>query len=434
MSRKLTAGIAGVLAPLFLLAGCASNAPTATTSDVAPEAITGTVKVLTNRTDLVQDGSFDKLATEFAKTYPQVKVTFEGIGDYEGQVAIRLSTKDYGDVLALPASVKPSQLASFFEPLGAESELSQKYRFTAEHAVDGQVYGIATGGNANGVVYNKKVFADAGIATLPKTPEEFLAALEAIKAKTDAVPLYTNYKEGWPLSQWYANNGGVNGTAAALTAMSTDDAPWTQGKDMYAIDGLLFDAVNKKLTEDDPLTTNWEKSKSMLGTGKIGTMMLGSWAISQMQDSAKKAGGSADDIGYMAFPVTAADGKQYATNGGDYAFAVNVNSTVKPAAKAWVEWFANKSGYAAAQGMISPDRTAPLPANLKSLADNNVTLLELTPVPLVNDIANEAQIDLNSYVYRQKLVDIARGAAQGDKASYFTSLNEKWAKARTNVG
>lgn len=437
MNKKLIAGLAGLVAPFLALTGCSGAGSTATSSSTASESaadISGTVKVLTNRTDLVKDGTFDKYATEFQKLYPNVTVKFEGITDYEGQVAIRLNTKDYGDVLAIPTSVKPSQLSTFFEPLGSQDELAKKYRFTAEHAADSQVYGIAMGGNANGVLYNKKIFTEAGITAMPKTPEEFIADLQLIKTKTNAIPLYTNYKDGWPVSQWNGNFGSITGASDALTKLSTNDAPWAAGQDYAAIDGLLYDAVNAKLTEDDPLTTNWEKSKTLIGSGKVGTMVLGSWAISQMQDAAKTAGGSADDIGYMAFPVTASDGKQYAISGGDYAFGVNVNSSVKPAAKAWVEWFASKSGYAASQGMISPDLNAELPTNLASLKENNVALLELTPEPLVTEIANEAEIDLTGNTYRQKLIDIARGAADGDKDSYFAELNTKWAKARATVG
>ena len=46
----------------------------------------------------------------------------------------------------------------------------------------------------------------------------------------------------------------------------------------------------------DPTTTNWEESKNLLAQGKIGSMVLGSWAVSQMQDAAEAAGASRDDI------------------------------------------------------------------------------------------------------------------------------------------
>ena len=50
--------------------------------------------------------------------------------------------------------------------------------------------------------------------------------------------------------------------------------------------------------------------------------------------------------------------------------------------------------------------------------------MEINPAPagkesLLDETSNEAQIDLYGPLYRQKLVDIARGAADGDKESYF---------------
>ncbi|MFT7841729.1 hypothetical protein Q5530_36810 [Saccharothrix sp. BKS2] len=49
---------------------------------------------------------------------------------------------------------------------------------------------------------------------------------------------------------------------------------------------LLFDAVARGLTEDDPTTTDRESSKSMIGTGEIATTMLGSWSITQLRAAA----------------------------------------------------------------------------------------------------------------------------------------------------
>ena len=56
-----------------------------------------------------------------------------------------------------------------------------------EQANGGQVYALATFGNANGIVYNKKVFKDAGITAEPTSTDEFMTDLQAIKDKTDAV-------------------------------------------------------------------------------------------------------------------------------------------------------------------------------------------------------------------------------------------------------
>ena len=154
----------------------------------------------------------------------------------------------------------------------------------------------------------------------------------------------------------------------------------------------------------------------------------------QMQDAAEAAGGAREDIGYWPFPYQV-DGAFHSAVGGDYKNAINVNSDNKATARAWIDWFANESGYAADQGGISPVVGGDLPATLADFEPLSVELIETVPAPsgkeaLEAAIYNGAEIDIWGNLYRQKLVDIARGAADGDKESYFAELNEKWAAAR----
>ncbi|KAF2418798.1 ABC transporter substrate-binding protein [Microbacterium sp. B35-30] len=428
MAKKAFAGIALLATAAVAISGCAGGGANDADNTIDGE-VKGDIKVVTWRTDLVEDGTFEKYAEEFNKEYPDVKVTFEGITDYAGEMLTRMSTTNYGDVIGIPA-IKPDQYEQFLEPLGETADFEDTYRFLPAASYDGTQYGIAWGGNANGVVYNKKIFDEAGVTELPTSPEQWLDALQKVKDNTDAIPMYTNYKDGWPLTQSFGNLGAITDDPDAPITMAEDPAPWTEGTDVYAIDGLLYDTVAAGLTEDDPLTTNWEQSKVDLGTGKIATMPLGSWAISQMQAAAEENGASADDIGYMAFPANV-DGTQLAVIGGDYNLAVSKHSKAKAAAWAWIQWVAEDSGYTEAQGMISPVLDKPLPENLQGFEEAGVELMEMNPAPagkegLINNIADDSQIDLYGPIYRQKLVDIARGAADGDKESYFAELNERW--------
>lgn len=438
-SRKAFIGlVAGAATAALLLTSCSGGGGDDASNAIDGD-VTGEVTFVTWRTDLIQDGTFDGYATKFHEKYPDATVKFEGITDYEGELKTRLSTSNYGDVLGLPNSVQPDQFADFFEPLGQTADLESTYRFLTPKSYEGVQYGIALGGNANGLVYNTQVFEEAGVTEVPKTADEFLTALKAVKSSTDAIPMYTNYKDGWPLSQWSGDIGSVTGDADAQNAMTQDDAPWTEGTDIYAIDSLIFDAVHDGYTEADPLTTNWEQSKVDFATGKIGVMALGSWAISQLQAAATDNGVDPAVVGYMTFPATADDGRQYAVVGGDYNLAINKHSKVKAAAKAWIDFLLEDSGFTADQGMVSALLADPLPENLSGLTENGVELLELNAAPsgdesLFSNIADAAQIDIWGNIYRQKLVDIARGAADGDKASYFADLNTRWADARSQQG
>src|SRR4051794_31396159 len=73
MAKKAVAGIAVFAAAAITLSGCsagAANDPD-NTIDGEPK---GDIKVVTWRTDLVEDGTFDAYVKEFNKEYPDVKV------------------------------------------------------------------------------------------------------------------------------------------------------------------------------------------------------------------------------------------------------------------------------------------------------------------------------------------------------------------------
>ncbi|GAA2692798.1 ABC transporter substrate-binding protein [Actinoplanes palleronii] len=425
----------GTVAALALVTGCTGGAgseDTGTTGDFSGE-VKGSITVLTNRTDLV-DTTFKEYVAAFEAKFPGTKVTFEGVTNYDNDVTTQLSGGDYGDVLLIPSTVALDQYGQFFEPLGTDAELKAKYRFTSPATYQGKVYGLSLGGIAKGFVVNKRIWAQAGVTAPPKTPEEFLAGLAAV-AKTGAVPYYTNYKDAWPLGEWNSQRA-VLADPAINDKFPADASPWQPGKIAYLADGLLYDVVNRKLSEKDPLTTNWEGSKPMLATGKTAAMLLGSWAVPQIQEAAKAAGANPDDIGLWPFPYQTG-GKFHAAIDGDKMAAVSKNSKNKATAKAFLDWFVNDSGFATDQQAIPPAISQPLPAALQAFTGTGVELLEV-PAAVTNsgkedEIIKESEIDLKGEIYRQKLIDIARGAAKGDKDSYFAELNKRWGAAQSQV-
>lgn len=434
-TKRWTAVLAAGL--VLATAGCSGGshpaASAAAPSD--PTAVSGDITVLTNRTDLVSDGTLNKYAAEFNKIYPNVHVKFEGITDYEGEVKIRMSSSNYGDVLLIPTALGQGDYPKFFADLGSASFLDPNYRFVSKGEVNGEVYGLAQNGNATGFVYNKKVWAQAGITDWPTTPQEFLNDLQDIKTKTSATPYYTNYHDGWPITKWQDALGSVTCDRNASDDLATNTAPWAAGSELNTIDTLLYDTVKQGYTEADPTTTNWESSKSLLGTGKVGTMWLGSWAVSQMQAAAAKAGGSASDIGFMPFPVQVG-GKFCSIAGPDYLQAVSIHSAHKDAARAWLDWFTDKSTYAQDQGDVPTLKSAPMPADLQDYSAKGVQLLELSQAKTatVNAIDDASEIGLSKPDYRQHIIDLARGAASGTLEADFADLDKKWSDAVKSAG
>ena len=428
MKSKLVSTLCIMLLSSVLI-GCTATSPTATSPTAgqppAAEGLSGRLTVLTNRTDLV-DNVFQEYVAQFNAIHPDVEVIFEAITNYENDVAIRLGTREYGDVLLIPNSLPNNEFGYFFEPLGTVADMSQRYDFITAKIHDGIVYGIPASANANGIVYNKRIFAEAGITELPKTPDEFLAALRLIQENTDAIPYYTNFAAGWPLTQWQDHAwGSVTGDPDYQNnIMVRQRDPFAPGTSNYIVNRLMYDIVAMNLNEADPVTTDWEQSKVMMNNGEIATMVLGSWAISQMQE----AGPNADDIGYMAFPFNI-NGRQFATASADYCYAINIHSNNKEAARAWIDFMVHDSGFALSQGSISAVKGSELPATLADF--RGIEYVVSNPATPENEgrfdeLSNESEIGLYAEPEKRRIVEAAMGSRNESFDDIMNDWNVRW--------
>ena len=425
--KKLIAMTLCLALALCLLAGCGSGsggsgANAGAGGDVPSYAelkvgedytdLTAELRVITHRTDII-DTTFAQYVEEFNKLYPNITIKYEGITNYADDMSTRISSSSWGDICMVPTSILLPDLGLYFHPLCSLSEIENDYNFATNRAYDGIVYGIPSTGNAQGIVYNKKVAEAAGYTTdnLPKTPDEFIQFLQDIKDKTDAIPLYTNFAAGWTMTAWDAYiSGGATGDGdwMNITMPQTKDpfADRGDGTGPYAVYKILYDAVSLGLTEDSPTATDWEGSKPMINNGEIGTMVLGSWAIVQMQE----AGPNADDIGYMPFPITV-NGTQYASAGSDYCFGVNKDSSTdnKIAAMLYIKWLSESSNFAYDQGGVPVLKSQPYPDTLAAF--DGIALVEDAPAPtelasLQADVNRESELSLNAdQTHVQRIVE-----------------------------
>ncbi len=416
------------------------NIPAYTQLDLSQYGDTeATIKFLHHKTDRAEDGTMNKMVAEFNKEFPGIKVEMEAITDYAEDSLLRLSTGDWGDIMFIPA-VDKVDLPTYFMPFDNLDNLSSELNFVDNWEYEGNCYGIPYMANAQGILYNKAVFEEAGIKELPKTPTEFLDDLKLIKDNTDAIPLYTNYAAGWTMGAWDAYIGIVsNGddTFMQQKFVHTADPFKNPGDDtgIYNLYRILFDAVAGGLIEDDYTTTDWESCKGMLNRGEIGTMVLGSWAYAQMQE----AGDKPEDVGYMPFPMTVG-GKQYVNAGGDYNYCINVNSSDenKLASLIFVKWMVEKSdwcynegGYTVVKGGKNPDMYAAFDG-CEVLSDQPAKAGEET---LLNDMNSESELSFNAGG-NDKVQRIVEAAATGSETfdDILVDWTQKWNDAQEELG
>ncbi len=439
MKKNVTSLLALFMALTLVLAACGGNnnngntknegstgtqEPAANNGEQPAVSLSGELVFATHRTDLVDNGTYDKYVKKFQETYPDVKVTYAPYTNYEQDIRVKLTAGDAGDVLMIPGNIANADLGDFFAPLD-ELGIFDQVRFPEHKAHEGKHYGVATGASTNGIVYNKKAFEAAGITAIPKTIDEFYAAAQKLK-DAGIVPIYINYGAQWPMGQWGRNSlSHFSGDINFENDMVKDEAPFKMDNAWGTGLTIVRTLIEKGYVEPDLATNNWEVSKVEIGTAKAGMYFLGNWVINQIIE---QGGAAPEDIGFFPFP-TDNSGTANAPLGPDYFMGVSSTSKNLDAAKAFLKFMIMESGYDADAGFIPINKNnEPTLPQMAEFMGHNPNLLEGIPtVSEFNEIANKAQIPFTGEEVQQM-------AVAKDLQAEFDKLNAKWAAAKKELG
>ncbi|GGX40945.1 extracellular solute-binding protein [Streptomyces fructofermentans] len=148
------------------------------------------------------------------------------------------------------------------------------------------------------VIYNKKVWADAGIEAPPKTRDEFFDALETIDKKTDAEPIYL------PGQNWYFFDGLTIGQGADLVKKEGDkyvsnlaDPKVAAAMEIYK----KYQSYSKAPKDKDEATP---QQAEVFAKGNVGAFVGMGWEADTAVAANKKI---EKDIGYFTIPGETAD-------------------------------------------------------------------------------------------------------------------------------
>ncbi len=402
----------------------ASEPASSDSGSAAESDLGGKITFVTTRTDMKNDGTLDKYAAKFKEKYPKAEFEWVAITDYAQEIKVRLTTGEAGDVSFLDSSLPLNELPNYYEPL--PDSLFEDAYFPDIKAWDGKRYGIATGVNTQGIVYNKSAFKAAGIDKVPATLDELYAAAEKLKA-ANIVPLYMNVGAMWPITNWGENGVWyVAGQGNFFDQFVTDDAPYKMDNAWGTLLSIGREFVKRGYTEKDLATNNWEMSKGEVATGKAGMYFLGNWVIPQLIG----AGANSEDIGFFPLPYDNKGGSYNVPRGPDYFIGVSKDSKNKELAIKWAEFFVKESGYTDAGGYLpvykSQSSNNPQLAEFDTFKPNYIE--SLASDPKFNEIANKAEIDLYGGKYIQKIL------TSKDMQAEFDALNAKWKKAKASLG
>ncbi|CAL9588880.1 extracellular solute-binding protein [Streptomyces sp. NPDC057245] len=361
MKRKLIAaiGIAGMMVSIAACGGDSDDGKKSGADGYAGETLTV----------WVMDGSSPDdwqaaVAKEFeTKTKAKVKFEVQQWNGIQQKLTTALSEENPPDVFEIgntqtPAYAKTgglAELADLKSSIGADWTES----INESSVFDGKQYAAPWFVANRVVVYNKKIWADAGIKELPKTRDEFYDALKTVGEKTDAEPIYL------PGQNWYHFVGLAIGEGAELVkkdgdkyVSNLDDPKIAAATETYK----KFQALSQAPKDKDEATP---QQGEVFAKGKTGAFIGMGWETGiaiEANPAIEK------DIGYFTIPGPSADKPEGVFLGGSN-LAVAAGSEKQELAKEFLKIALsdqNEGALAKANGVI-PNKDA-LQTNLKGNA------------------------------------------------------------------
>lgn len=216
------------------------------------------------------------ILNDFQEINPNIKVNLEVIGNVEEILKRRASVGELPDVTLVTASIKNDELKDYFLPLddlGFSDDNINNYNIGTDE--EGNLYTMSASMIWLGVIYNKQVFREAGIADVPKTAEEFFQDCKKIKER-GIIPIALNYKQSWLISEWVES-------IPYLFEPDIEKEVSENNKEILSKDSGMFKSlefarkiVKSGYCEKDLLNYGWEQCKNDLKDGKTAMVVWSS--------------------------------------------------------------------------------------------------------------------------------------------------------------
>jgi N,N'-diacetylchitobiose transport system substrate-binding protein len=297
------------------------------------------------------------------KTKAKVKFEIQQWNGIQQKLTTALSEENPPDVFEIgntqtPAYAKTGGLADLAD-LKTEIGTDWAESLNESSIYDGKQYAAPWYFANRVVLYNKKVWAEAGIKDTPKTRDEFYADLKQIGEKTDAEPIYL------PGQNWYHFVGLTIGEGAELVkkdgdkyVSNLDDPKVAAAMETYK----KFQALSKAPKDKDEATP---QQAEVFAKGNVGAFIGMGWEAGTAIAANKKI---EQDIGYFTIPGATADKPEGVFLGGSN-LAVATGSKKQELAKEFLKIALSDQyeGELAKQNGVIPNKEA-LQSNLKGNA------------------------------------------------------------------
>lgn len=321
---------------LSLISGCAggsspkTNEGSGTDSGNSNDKVT--IKIMDFKTEITD--KIKAMAADYMAENPNVTIEAQVTGNYDTLVKTRFAAGDGPDIFMTRAYTDIQDWSERLVDLSNEPWMDKVIPSSEPGmTVDGKKYGFPLAVEGYGFIYNKDMFAQAGIEKLPTTLTELKEVNEKLKA-AGILSYSEGYNSFWVLGQHLFNLPFAYepDSEGMIEKMYKGEA---QIADLKNLDGF-FDVLD--MTVDygkgtDTIGLNYDNQVSDFASGKTAMIQQGVWAI----DSITKINPDMN-LGMFAIPLNDNPEDTKMPVGVSTYYSINKDSKVIDESKKFLTW------------------------------------------------------------------------------------------------
>jgi len=356
---------------------------------------------------------FEEVVKEFEALHPNVKVDIQTVANdpFKEKIKVMLGTNDAPDVFF----TWPGEFTNRFIRAGNVLDITSymledgsMFDYVGAQLIpfiyDGGLYGLPYRLDAKVFVYNKEIFAKAGVDKAPETMDELMSALKKIAA-LGIKPIAFGNEQPWAVSHYIA---AVNQKSVPeeVWAIDTDPEVGTWSHPGY-VDALHLYADLVPYFNDFSNAIKHDQARVSFSQGLNAMMYLEIVELPELERTSPE--GFMDKIGVFPFPVTDGPGNQSYLVGYPEGFVCSANTKHPEEAVAFLKFLTGRQmgrleletlgWFNGIKNLASPDEVKPIIYETTQLILNTEKMVNWLDSSLHARIWNVYAVEL------QKLTD-----------------------------
>lgn len=369
MKKKLLSVVLCVAMLTSVMTGCGKNNTANTPENTAGQETTGTddanagagdeeatISMFISQPEYAD--AINALIEEYKTVKPNVTINYETTqNDYPTLLKAKLNSGDTPDIFSSTSGKEIDVYKEYSLDLSDQPLMDAMLPAVQDAMKDGEgngMYGLAIKGNFFGLIYNKAVFEQAGIAEFPDTITELKDACEKLKA-AGVTPFTSGFAEWWVYKHVWQHflGAATDDVPGLIKKFESGEAKIKDYPELYDNFFQFVDLV-KEYGDAKPLETDLSAEIANFASGKAAMVVgQGAW----IEGDVKKIDPNIQ-IGFVGYPVSEDAAKAQVITGADQALRINKDSKNKQAVLDFINWWYTsdygKSWFTDVAGVVPP--------------------------------------------------------------------------------